>query len=259
MKGVLRAATPPLVVLLVFLAAWEGLVLALDVAPYLLPAPSAIGQALFEHSGELAKGTALTGLASILGFASSLLLGALIAFAFSQSRLVQRSFYPYAIFLQTVPILAIAPLIVIWVGTGLLSVVLVAVIISLFPIITSGTTGLTRVDPGQLELFAIHNASRWQELVALRLPGSIPYFLAGAKVASGLAVIGAVVGEFFAGSDEYRGLGTIIIVTSGRLETAHLFAAVVASTLLGLALFGAVSLVGDAILKRWRGRETETE
>ena len=259
MKRMLHAAVPPLVVLFVVLATWEALVRALDVAPYLLPAPSAIGEALLEHSAELAKGTALTGLASVLGFASSLLLGALIAFAFSQSRLVQRSFYPYAIFLQTVPILAIAPLIVIWVGTGLGSVVLVAVIISLFPIITNGTTGLTRVDPGLLELFAIHNASRWQELVALRLPGSVPYFLAGAKVASGLAVIGAVVGEFFAGSDEYRGLGTIIIVTAGRLETAHLFAAVVASTVLGLALFGAVSLTGDAVLRRWRGRETETE
>ena len=201
MKDVLRAAAPPLVVLFVFLAVWESLVRALDVAPYLLPAPSAIGKALVEHSAELAMGTVLTGLASVLGFASSLFLGALIAFGFSQSRLVQRSFYPYAIFLQTVPILAIAPLIVIWVGTGLLSVVIVAVIISLFPIITNGTTGLTRVDPGHLELFAIHNANRWQQLVALRLPGSIPYFLSGAKVASGLAVIGAIVGEFFAGSD----------------------------------------------------------
>lgn len=253
----LRELAPPLVVLVALLATWEGLVRALEVAPYLLPAPSAIAASLADHREELLVATALTGLAALLGLAASLALGALVAFAFSQSRLVQRSLYPYAIFLQTVPILAIAPLIVIWVGTGLASVVLVAVIISLFPIITNGTTGLTRIDPGHAELFAIHNATRAQELLKLRLPGSIPYFLAGAKVSSGLAVIGAIVGEFFAGSDEHRGLGTVIIVTSGRLETAHLFAAVVASTLLGLALFGAVSLAGDAVLRRWRGRETD--
>jgi NitT/TauT family transport system permease protein len=211
-----------------------------------------------EKAPELAGATALTATAALAGFAMSLLSGALIAFAFSQSKLIERSFFPYAIFLQTVPVIAVAPLIVIWFGTGMLSVVLVAWMISLFPIITNGTTGLTRVDPGHLDLFSVYGASRWQVLFKLRLPGSVPYFVAGAKVASGLAVIGAIVGEFFAGSTERYGLGYLIILCSGQLRTAYLFAAILASTSLGLFLFGAVSLLGDAILRRWRGRERES-
>ena len=254
-SGLSRVAWPA-IVFLALVALWETLTRALEVPPFLLPAPSAVGAALIEHAESNGRLSALTGFAAGAGLLFSVALGALIAFGFSQSRVVRLSLYPYAIFLQTVPIIAIAPLIVIWIGTGMTSVVLVVVIISLFPVITNGTTGLTRVDPGHLELFTIHNATRAQELLKLRLPGSIPYFVAGAKVASGLAVIGALVGEFFAGSDEHRGLGTLIMLASGRLETARLFAAVVASTTLGLLLFGTASVVGDALLTRWRGRES---
>lgn len=251
-------ALPPLLVLVVFLAGWEGIARAAEIPPYLLPPPSAIADALVTAREELISATALTAVAAGSGFLCSLLLGGLIAFIFSQSRWIQRSLYPYAIFLQTVPIIAVAPLIVIWVGTGLKSVVLVSLIISLFPVITNATTGLTRIDPALVDLFAMYDASRWQLLFKLRLPGSIPFFVAGAKVSSGLAVIGAIVGEFFAGSTERFGLGYVILVSSGQLRTAKLFAAVAASTILGLILFALVDGIGGWILARWSGRERET-
>lgn len=249
---------PPLVVFAGFLLAWQLLCTALAVPSYLVPTPTRVAAAAIDNAAALATGAGLTALAALLGLLISLLLGTTVAIAFSQSRFLARSLYPYAIFLQTVPIVAVAPLIVIWFGTGLASVVLVAVIISLFPVITNGTTGLTRVDPQYLELFAMRDASRAQILLKLRLPGAVPYLVTGAKIASGLAVIGAIVGEFFAGYGAAGfGLGYLIVQSSGQLKTAELFAAIFACTLLGLLLFAAVSLLGELVLRRWRGRELE--
>ena len=256
MRHALAAAGPPVLVFVAFVGLWQLACAALDLPPYLIPAPSQVAGEALRHAGALARGAGLTAAAALLGLLASLVVGGLVAVLFSQSRIAARSLYPYAIFLQTVPIVAVAPLIVVWFGTGLQSVALTAAILSLFPIITNGTTGLTRVDPQLLELFALCGATRRQTLVKLRLPGSVPYFVAGAKISSGLAVIGAIVGEFFAGfSADDLGLGALILQTSGRLQTAYLFAAIFASTLLGLALFGAVTLLGELVLRRWRGRE----
>lgn len=250
---------PPLLVFLGALLLWQLLCVGLALPVYLVPPPTRVASAALANIGALAGGTALTALAAVLGLTISLALGTTIAVLFSQSRLLARSLYPYAIFLQTVPIVAVAPLIVIWFGTGLTSVVLVAVMISLFPVITNGTTGLTRVDPQYLELFAMRDATRWQVLRKLRLPGAVPYLVTGARISSGLAVIGAIVGEFFAGFGAERyGLGYFIIQTSGQLKTAELFAAILACTGLGLLLFATVSLLGELVLRRWRGRELET-
>jgi NitT/TauT family transport system permease protein len=125
--------------------------------------------------------------------------------------------------------------------------------VSLFPIITNGTEGLTALDRNAVELFEVNNASRLQKLLKLRLPNSVPYFITGAKTSSGLSVIGGIVGEFFAGyGTEKFGLGYLIFQTSGQLKTADLFAAIIASTLLGLAIFGLVGLVGNLLLSRWK-------
>lgn len=249
---------PPLLVFALVLLLWQLLCSALALPVYLVPSPARVAAAALATAPALATATALTAAAAVLGLLISLSLGTAIAVLFSQSRLLARSLYPYAIFLQTVPIVAVAPLIVIWFGTGLTSVVLVAVMISLFPVITNGTTGLTRVDPQYLELFAMRDASRRQVLLKLRLPGAVPYIVTGAKISSGLAVIGAIVGEFFAGyGSAGHGLGYLILQTSGQLRTADLFAAILACTLLGLLLFAAVSVIGDRVLRRWRGREHE--
>ena len=249
---------PPLLVFAGVLALWQLLCYALALPAYLVPAPTRVAAAAIANAGALATATGLTAVAAVLGLLTSLLLGTAIAVLFSQSRLLARSLYPYAIFLQTVPVVAVAPLIVIWFGTGLASVVLVSVMISLFPVITNGTAGLTRVDPQYLELFAMRDASRAQVLFKLRLPGAVPYIVTGAKISGGLAVIGAIVGEFFAGYGAAGyGLGYVILQTSGQLKTAELFAAILACTLLGLVLFAAVSLLGELALRRWRGRESE--
>ena len=257
MSAPLRARVlPPLLVFAGFVALWQLLCTALALPAYLVPAPTRVAAAAVSSAGALVTAVTLTASAAALGLLVSLTLGTAIAVLFSQSPLLARCLYPYAIFLQTVPIVAIAPLIVIWFGTGLLSVVLVAVMISLFPVITNGTTGLTRVDPTYLELFALRDASRLQVLLKLRLPGAVPYIVTGAKIASGLAVIGAIVGEFFAGyGASGYGLGYLILQTSGQLKTAELFAAILACTLLGLLLFSVVSLIGEQVLRRWRGRE----
>ena len=176
----------------------------------------------------------------------------MLGLVFSQSRIIERGIYPYAIFLQTVPIVAIAPLVVTWFGNGFTSVVVVSFALSLFPIITNATAGLTTVDANLLELFEVHNASRRQVLFKLRLPNAVPNLVTGAKIACGLSVIGAIVGEMFAGyGAESYGLGYLITYTTGRLETAYAFAAVLCSTLLSIAIFAAVNLIGATILVRW--------
>ena len=252
----LRAALPPLLFFLVFAAAWQLAIVLLEIPPFLLPGPLAIGIAALENGPALLSATGVTAAGALAGFTLSQLVGLLVAFAFAEWELVRRAGYPYAIFLQTVPIVAIAPLIIIWFGPGFPSVVVVSFIISLFPVITNGTTGLTRIDPDLRELFALNNATRLQLLLKLKLPHAVPYLVAGARISSGLAVIGAIVGEFFAGFGSTRfGLGYLVVLTSGQLKTAYLFAAILASTLLGLAIFWLTGRAGDALLARWGGEE----
>ncbi|HEV7732124.1 MAG TPA: ABC transporter permease subunit [Candidatus Binatia bacterium] len=243
----------PVVVLALVLLGWHAAVTIFALPPYVLPSPVAVAAEAATHAPELASATAVTGAAAAIGFAVSAVLGVLIGFVFAQSRLLARSFYPYAVFLQTVPIVAIAPLIVIWSGPGFRSVVLVTVLVSVFPIITAATAGLGGVERDLVELFRVHDASAAQTLWKLRLPHAVPQLVAGAQAAGGLAVVGAIAGEIFAGyGAEAPGLGYLIMVTSGQLRTAYLFAAVLSCTLLGLLAFGTLALVGGLVTARWR-------
>ena len=194
----------------------------------------------------------LTTAGALAGFLGSLVLGVTTALVFSQSRLVRASCFPYAVFLQTVPIIAVAPLIINWCGTGFQSVVLVTLIISVFPIIASTTSGLLNIDPDLLDLFRLYRATRWNILWKLRMPHAVPYLITGARTSSGMAVIGAIVGEFFVGhTTERYGLGYLVRSSSELLRTDLLFASVIASALLGIAMFGTVTLVGATALSRW--------
>lgn len=243
---------PPIVLFLVVIVAWEIIVDSFGIKKFILPGPAAVAKAAWENGRQLRTGLAFTGGAALCGFVSSLIAGTVIAIAFSQSAIIRTSCYPYAIFLQTVPIMAIAPLIVLWCGTGFHSVVLVAFIISLFPIITNVTAGLLGVDPDLVDLFRLNNATRWQILWKLRLPNCVPSLCIGAKTSSGLAVVGSIVGEFFAGySEKWYGLGYLIPAWKEGLKTDRLFAATLASTLLGLAIFTTVNVISAAILSRW--------
>ncbi len=244
---------PPLLTFFFIVLLWHLVVHVGAFPPYLLPGPLRVLEAARENAGFLFSATLLTGAGALCGFIASLVIGLLIAFSFSQSLVVRRSLFPYAIFLQTVPIVAIAPLIILWFDAGFQSVVIISFIVSVFPIITNATAGLTQVDPALLDLFRLYKASRWKTLFKLRLPHAVPNLITGARISSGLSVIGAIVGEFFAGygSDRF-GLGYLIVLTSGQLKTAQLFAAILATTLLGLAIFTFVGWLGDRIMLRWR-------
>ncbi len=250
--GQLGSAVPPVVFFVLVLAAWQAAVTWFDLPIYLLPSPWRVASAAKSEGHAIFQATMMTAAAAISGFVASLLLGTLIGFVFSQSAAIRSSCYPYAIFLQTVPIVAIAPLIITWFDYGFHSVVLVALIISLFPVITNATAGMLAVDPSMLDLFRLYDASRWQVLFKLRLPNAVHYLVVAAKTSSGLAVVGAIVGEFFVGAGMDRfGLGFLIRQNLEQLRTAELFAAVIASTVLGVAIFAVVSLTGATVLTRW--------
>lgn len=252
-RRLLLAVLPPVVVFAIVVAFWHAATVAFDIQPYVLPSPARVFDAASANAAKIARAAMLTGGAALCGLGASLAVGVLVAFAFSQSRLIRGAFYPYAIFLQTVPIVAIAPVIAIWVGQDFRSVVLVAHIVSLFPVVANATHGLTSVDRNLLELFEINNAARAQTLLKLRFPNAIPHIVTGVRTSSGLSVIGAIVGEFFAGYDpSSQGLGYLIQSWSGQSKSAELYAAVFASTLLGLAIFGAASLAGAIACRRWR-------
>jgi NitT/TauT family transport system permease protein len=248
-----RFSLPPLALFLIVLAVWHAATVAFSIEKYLLPQPGQVFLAGWHVRAKLFAAAWVTGKASACGFFASFVFGLALACALSQSPLARRSIYPYAIFLQTVPIIAIAPLVVIWCDYGFRSVVVVAFIISLFPIVTSATAGLTSIDRNLFELFELAGASRWQLLWKLRLPSSVPHLVAGAKTSSGLAVVGAIVGEIFAGmAMDQPGLGNLISQSSNNLAMDFMFAAVLSSTCLGIAIFGTVSLIGALLLARWQ-------
>lgn len=249
-----RSIVLPAIVFLLTIAIWEGIVLTGVLETYILPSPYSVAQTMWQRGGDLAGYTFRTGIVAVSGFLTSVVLGVGISLVFSQSAIIRQSGYPYAIFFQTVPIVAVAPLVIAIFGYGMLSVVVVTTMISLFPIITSTTTGLITVDQGLLDLFRLNNATRWQILWKLQFPGAIRYLLTGMKTSAGLAVVGAIVGEFFAGySSGGQGLGYFILISQNQTSTANLFAGTICSTLLGVIVFISISTLGRLFLHRWTG------
>ena len=242
----------PVLALAAILAVWEGLTRAFAIPSYLLPPPSAVLAAAHGNTAVLAHSAAMTGVAALMGFTLSSVVGCLAAIALSSSRLLEKAFYPYTIFLQTVPIVAIAPLLVLWFGVGARAVTASAFIVSVFPVITNALAGFRSVDPNLRDLFRLYGASRVSRLVRLDLPWATPSIATGLRVACGLAVIGAIVGEFVAGfAEEDQGLGIVVLTAYRQLRTDLLFAAVAGSAVLGLAMFAAVTLGSHLILRRW--------
>ncbi len=255
-KRMARSWGPPLTFFVLVLVVWHSTVRLFDIQPFLLPGPMRVVEAALANLPRLLHAAGLTAVGALGGFLLAFVVGFSMAVLFSQSRIIERSLYPYAIFLQTVPIVAIAPLIILWIGYGLYGVVAVSFFISLFPIIVNATAGLTSIPTELLELFTLNGASRWQTLIKLRIPNSVPSLLTGAKISCGLSVIGAIVGEFFAGygTDDF-GLGYLIIHSTTQMKTAYLFAMILFSTGLGLAFFGVISAVNSIILSHWHGNK----
>tara|TARA_R110002049_G_scaffold72490_2_gene187175 strand:+ start:201875 stop:202654 length:780 start_codon:yes stop_codon:yes gene_type:complete len=231
---------------------WECVVWLFDLPRALLPTPRDVVAAGIRERVPLLRATFMTGIAALSGLIAAIVIGSLISIVFSQSRRIRLAFFPYVVFLQTVPIVAIAPLLIIWSGYRFRTVVIVTVIICLFPIVNNVTAGLLAIDRDLADLFRLYGAGRVKKLIRLQIPTAVRYLMLGAKTSSGLAVIGAIVAEFFVGNgSEYDGLGTLMTAWQGFLKTDALIAALFASTLLGLLLFGAVQFVSATILRRW--------
>jgi NitT/TauT family transport system permease protein len=242
---------PPLVTFVLVVTLWELGVRALAVPAFLVPPPSAVLGAAAREASMLAVSALVTGAGALAGFVMSVVLGTLAGVLLSTSRLVERGLYPYALFLQTVPIVAIAPLLVLWFGAGLRAVSVSAFIVSVFPVIANTLAGLRSVDPRLYDLFRLYEAKPLDTLLKLKIPFAAPSVVTGWRVASGLSVIGAIVGEFVAGFSEGRaGLGITVLSAYRQLKTDLLFAAVLSASLLGLLLFGAVSLGASILLRR---------
>lgn len=247
---------PPVVSLVAVLATWESIVRLQSIPAYLLPPPSVIAAAGISNIDSLVSASITTAQSALIGFSLSAVLGIALAVILGTSRILERAFYPYAVFLQTVPIVAIAPLLVIWFGPGARAVSVAAFIVSVFPIMANTLTGLRSVDPALQDLFRLHGATKTQTLFLLSLPHATPNIVTGLRVAGGLAVIGAIVGEFVAGfSEGGAGLGIRILESYRLLRTDLLFAYVFCACILGLTLFGCTNLLGFRLMRKWHPSE----
>ena len=251
----LRVAAP-FSIGVVLLLAWQLICTALEVPVYLVPTPLVIAKTLAADWGLLSDSLLVTLKITFMAFVLSVLLGVAIAFVFVQSRFIEVSFFPYAIILQVTPIVAIAPLIIIWVKEPTFALVICATIMALFPIISNTTLGLRSVNPGLLNLFKLNKASRWQTLHRLRIPSALPYFFGGLRISSGLALIGAVVAEFVAGTGGTgSGLAYQILQAGFQLNIPRLFAALFLITVTGIVLFLAMMALSRVALAGWHESE----
>jgi len=254
-RGQVAVVAPPAVALVVVLVLAEVVVRLLEVPAFLVPPPSAVFATVMAERAALLAAMKTTAIAAVAGLGLSMGIGSLVGAVLASSRLVERAFYPYAVFLQTVPIVAIAPLLVLWFGPGTRAAAVSAFVVSVFPVIAGTLAGFRSVEPSLRDLFRLYRAGRIATLVKLELPSALPSMITGFRVAAGLSVIGAIVGEFVAGfSEGSAGLGITVLSAYRQLRTDLMFGAVLAASLLGLVLFAVVQGLGRALTRR-RHRE----
>jgi NitT/TauT family transport system permease protein len=250
----------PLAVALVVLGAWEWVVRANAIPPYILPGPLLVARTLITDGPSLMGALWVTLRTTLAALAAATVLGLVIAIALAQSRLIERSFYPYLVVLQVTPIVSIAPLIIIWVNDLFLSLLVCAWIVAFFPVVANTTLGLNSIDRGLADLFRLYGASRWQTLLHLRLPTALPYFLAGVRISGGLALIGAVVAEFVAGTGgSESGLAFRILEAGYRLQIPRLFAALLLLSFAGIVIHAVLGWIARAILGAWHESALPTQ
>ncbi len=252
----LTAIAIPLVFIALLLAIWEAVCRLTGVPAYLLPPPSAIAASLAEGWPLLLSSAWNTLFTALTALVVASLLASSLALLTALSPVIERAIQPVAVTLQVTPVIAVAPLVIIWAGLDHpeRAVVVLATIVAFFPIFSGAVTGLKAADPDLQRLFDLYGASRWQKLLRLRLPSAIPFLLEGHKVAAGLAVIGAVIGEFVAGSGGAQGLAWRILEAGNRLQTARMFAALFVLAVMAALLHALLQMAERRALVWWRGR-----
>jgi len=251
----IKNIAPPILVLILFLTLWSIGAKIYDMA-FLLPGPLLVAKAFVTDIDMVIEGATITLREAFTGYILAIIIGISVATTMSLSKVLERSLYPYAILLQTVPVVAVAPLIVLWFGFEERSVILISLIISLFPIINNTLLGLKSTSKNLVELFDMHKSSKLTQFYKLRFPAAIPNIIAGMRISAGLSVIGAIVGEFIIGSGSMGGgLGVQIIYAQADLETPLVMALILTATLLGFAFFMTVSGLGYYLLHKWHESE----
>lgn len=257
----------PILVGIFMLGAWEAGVRISGIPPYLLPGPILVLQTLVKDWSQLFPSLLITLQITVTAFVAAVVSGVLVAVLFTQSKWIERSFFPYAVILQTTPIVAIAPLIIIWVrqavpgeSSTFVSLVICAWIVAFFPVLSNTTLGLNSADHNLLNLFQLYRSSRWQTLLYLRLPSALPYFLGGLRISGGLALIGAVVAEFVAGTGGTQsGIAYQILISSFNLQIPRMFAALLMTTVLGVTIFVGLTILSDVLLRNWHESAVKQE
>lgn len=257
----------PIAVGVLLLLLWEVGVRLTQTPPYILPGPLLVMQTLFQEWGVLFPSLLITLKITLVAFVAAVVSGLLVAVLFTQSKWIERSFFPYAVILQTTPIVAIAPLIILWVrqvvpgeSSTFVSLVICAWIVAFFPILSNTTLGLNSADHNLVNLFQLYKASRWQSLLYLRLPSALPYFLGGLRISGGLALIGAVVAEFVAGTGgNQSGIAYQILMSSFNLQIPRMFAALLMTTILGVLIFVLLTILSDFLLRNWHESAVQRE
>ena len=244
--------TAPFVVGVVLLALWELVVRVNSIPLYILPGPIAVAESLWTDGPSLLGSLLVTLRVTIAALLAAAVLGGAIAVLFSLSRILELSLFPYAVILQVTPIVAIAPLIIIWVREPFLALLVCAWIVAFFPVVANTTVGLNSADRNLLALFRLYGASRGQVLRYLKLPTALPYFLTGVRISGGLALIGAVVAEFVAGTGgEETGLAFRILEAGYRLAIPRLFAALFLLSLTGILIYLVLDFLSRLLLRHW--------
>jgi NitT/TauT family transport system permease protein len=251
----LRSAVAPVLVLCLALSVWYAITY-LALAPdqrFLLPPPHAVLRVGFLDAGnaaELLRALALSAQVALFGLVLATVLGLGFGIAMSQARWIERSLYPYAVVLQSVPILALVPMFGFWFGFGFFSRVLVCVLIAIFPIIANTLFGLRSVADSQHDLFTLHRAGRLARLLKLQLPAALPSIFTGLRISAGLSVVGAIVGDFFFKQGQ-PGIGILIELYRQRLQSEQLFAAVILASLFGVCVFWLFGFLNRRVAGRW--------
>jgi NitT/TauT family transport system permease protein len=250
-ERVLRVVIP-LFMLALFLVGWQAYVTLANVPHYILPSPTRIAESLIADWPVLGKALLITLQTTLFALALALIGGVALAILLVQSKWIELAFFPYAVILQVTPIVAIAPLILIYTSTTQQALLICAWLVAFFPVLSNTTQGLKSTDHNLLNLFELYGASRWQTLIYLKLPNALPYFLAGLRIAGGLALIAAVVAEFAAGTaGGNAGLAFRLLESQFRLNIPRLFAALALLSLTGVVIYAITSFISHLLLRKW--------